>query len=71
LVVATKPHNTGLRSGVFAIESDPDDDGVIGGLTYIALWSGIADSETVVDDYPPANILPPFYFEDALPYHWS
>jgi hypothetical protein len=70
-IEATKPHNTGLRSGVFAIDSDPDDDGIIGGQTYIALWQGLADSATVVDDTPPANVLMPFYFEDALPYYWS
>ena len=71
LVAAAKPHNAGRRSGVFAIESHPDDDGVIGRQTYIALWRGTADTSTVVDSLPPANILPPFYFADALPYTWS
>jgi hypothetical protein len=71
LVVATKPHNKGRRSGVFALDSDPDDDGIIGGQPYIALWRGLADTATVADDTPPTTVLRPFYFEDVLPYSWS
>ena len=71
LVFATKPVNTGGASGVFTVGGDPENDGIIGGATYVALWSGVAEADTVVDILPPQSPLMPMYFDESYMYKWS
>lgn len=62
--------NPSQRSGIFSLGGDPEDDGSIGGKTFVALWTGIEDSDGITTVTPPQTPIIAFYFEDILPYSW-
>jgi hypothetical protein len=59
------------RSGVFVCGSHPEDNGQIGDCHFVRFATGASDQESLMDYLPPPNILPPFYFAETLPFHWS
>jgi hypothetical protein len=64
--------NAGARSGVYSVENHPDDDSIIGNLSFIPLWVGVRESGNILEAYPsPSGLIGSFYFGDLLPYNWS
>jgi len=63
--------NAGGRSGLFALDGDPNDDHIIGGETFVSLWSGMYEMQWINTSIPPITLINYFYYEDTLPYHWS
>ena len=64
--------NAGSRSGAYSVENHPDDDGIVGNLPFIPLWTGIREAGNILEAYPsPSGLIGSFYFDDILPYSWS
>jgi hypothetical protein len=64
--------NAGTKSGSFSVENHPYDDGTIGTLSFIPLWTGVREAWDILEAYPPpTGLVGAFYFHDLLPYNWS
>lgn len=63
--------NPRQRSGVFEIGSHPEEDGVLESCVFPALWTGIADIDTITDDIPPSTAIVHFYFAETMLFYWS
>lgn len=69
--LSSKRNTTLGRSGVFSLDENLANDGVVGRTEFVALWQGVAELDSITDSAPTPSLLAPHWFVFSLPFHWN